>query len=201
MRRKSGSGGTPSSSTRWCVSLFRSLVETFPVSDLSTHTPPALQLYHATCHAEAALSRSNAVAASSASAAASRASLRTSRESTPNLSAAGSRKRKADSVDPAAVANTVTQSTTATSSSPLKPKVEGESTQGGGGTDEPDPKRVKAEPQEEEEQVNVVGTLDTTASEVGALEQQPARVANEIGREPTPPPPVFSTSSSLFLPE
>lgn len=154
------------------------------------------QLYHATCHAEAALSRSNAVAASSASAAASRASVRTSRESTPNASAASSRKRKADSVDPAApVANEVTQSTT-TTSSPLKPKVEGEGTQGGGGgTDEPDPKRVKAEPQEEEEQVDVVGTLDPSASEVGALEQQPAVVEH-----PTPPP-VFPTSSSLFLPE
>ena len=178
---------------------FLSLAETFPFSDFPTHTPLTRQLYHATCHAEAALSRSNAVAASSASAAASRASLRTSRESTPNVSASGSRKRKADSVDPSAVANEVTQSTTATSSSPLKPKVEGEGTQGG--TEEPDPKRVKAEPQEEEEQVNVVGTLDPTASEVGAPEQEPASVANEVDGEPAPPPPVFSTSSSLFLPE
>lgn len=197
MRRKSGSGGTLSSSTRWCVSL--SLAETFPFSDFPTQNLLTRQLYHATCHAEAALSRSNAVAASSASAAASRASLRTSRESTPNATAAGSKKRKADSVDPAAVANEVTQSTTATSSSPLKPKVEGEGTQGG--TEEPDPKRVKAEPQEEEEQVNVVGTLDLAASEVGALEQPAAAADGETSREPTPPPPVFSTSSSLFLPE
>lgn len=110
------------------------------------------QLYHATCHAEAALSRSNAAA----SVAASRTSVRTSRESTPT-SLAGSRKRKAGSVDPLGNAT-----------SPLKPPVERAPDQDGqtsktaasepadaaaagvgvDGSGEPDAKRVKAEPQE-----------------------------------------------------
>ncbi|GAA5992830.1 hypothetical protein JCM10908_001359 [Rhodotorula pacifica] len=141
-------------------------------------------LYHATCHAEAALARSNAVA----SAAASRTSVRTSRESTPTLAA--SRKRKADSVDPTGAANPT---------SPLKPKIEGGEAVPSNGDgelavagDEPDAKRVKAEPQEEH-------TFDASGAPTETAPEQPA-----ISSEPAPvtesdPPPV--RSSSLFLPE
>ncbi|GAA5872978.1 hypothetical protein JCM3774_004890 [Rhodotorula dairenensis] len=169
-------------------------------------------LYHATCHAETALSRSNAATAS-------RTSVRTSRESTPALAAAAaaaanSRKRKADSVDPIANATT----------SPLKPKPEGDGlpsaqngdasagvreSEGAGGTsaarDEPDPKRVKAEPQEEEERGALVSALNDTAPVEQAAQrsegnEQPP-VGDIVGDLDDSAPVHTSTGSSLFLPE
>ncbi|GJN90071.1 hypothetical protein Rhopal_003069-T1 [Rhodotorula paludigena] len=91
-------------------------------------------LYHATCHAEATLSRTSAAAAATAAASTKATSVRTSRESTP--ATAATKKRAAPAASPVPTM------------SPVKPDPDAAGGETGEG--EPELKRVKVEPGTEE---------------------------------------------------